>query len=315
MLVDAHVHLMSFPAFADLSDKIETTQDLIAFRSRYPEVYAEARTQEAIDNSDQLLATMDRYGVRYALVQSRPGRITNEHIAAAVRRHPDRLFGLFSFGKLEQMSGYEHDPKPLREHVRGEIGRCVEELGLRGMGETHVRSLTAEIHPELIARDLEEIMLELAKYEVPLQLQTAWTQWKGGLWFGDPLWVDEIAGRHPTVPIILTKMGRGIQTFFDHALTVAMRNENIYFDTVGTTPEHLRQAVDEIGSHRIMFGTDWSTTWAWVRKPADLYTLRLNTLEEARLSDEEREDISWRTACRLFRLPEGGGAPVSDSQS
>ena len=76
-----------------------------------------------------------------------------------------------------------------------EIGTSVGELGLRGMGETHIRSLTAEMHPELIARDLEPLMLELARHGVPLQLQTAWTQWKGGLWFGDPLWVDEIAGR------------------------------------------------------------------------------------------------------------------------
>jgi predicted TIM-barrel fold metal-dependent hydrolase len=304
MIVDAHVHLMSFPAFADLRDKIETTADLIAFRSRYPDVYARARTEEPVDNSDQLLSTMDHYGVRYAVVQSRPGRITNDHIAAAVARHPDRLFGLFSFGKLEQMSGYEHDLARLREQVLGEIDDCVKRLGLRGMGETHVRSLTSEIHPELIARDLEPLMLKLAEHGVPMQLQTAWTQWKGGLWFGDPLWVDEIAGRHPTVPIILTKMGRGIQTFFDHALTVAMRNENVYFDTVGTTPAHLRQAVDAIGSHRIMFGTDWSTTWAWVKRPADLYTLRLRTIDEAGLSEAERADVLWRTACRLFSLPD-----------
>ena len=304
MIVDAHVHLMSFPSYADLADKIETTQDLIAFRSRYPDVYAKATTEEPIDNSDELIAAMDAYDVRYAIVQSRPGRITNEHIAAAVGRHPDRLFGLFSFGKLEQMSGYEHDTAALRERIVGEIGECVERLGLRGMGETHVRALTNEIHPELIARDLEPLMLELARYRVPMQLQTAWTQWKGGLWFGDPLWVDEIAGRHPTVPIILTKMGRGIQTFFDHALTVALRNENVYFDTVGTTPGHLRQAIDTIGSHRIMFGTDWSTTWACVRKPADLYTMRLRTIDDAGLNEVERADVLWRTACRLFALPD-----------
>lgn len=294
---------MTFPAFADLKSQIITTEDVIAFRTRYPALYEQARSEEPVDNSDELVATMNKYEVSYALVQSRPGNITNEHIAAAVRRHPDRLFGLFSFGKTEQMSGFDRDPSILRNRVAQEISHAVTELGLRGMGETHVRSLSSEIHPELIARDLEPIMLELAKYEVPWQLQTAWTQWKGGLWFGDPLWVDEIAGRHPTVPIILTKMGRGIQTFFDHALTVAMRNENVYFDTVGTTPEHLRKAVDSIGSHRIMFGTDWSTTWAPVHKPADLYTLRLRTIDQAGLNEDERADILWRTACDLFKLP------------
>ena len=43
-------------------------------------------------------------------------------------------------------------------------------------------------------------------------------------------------------------------------MTVAMRNVNVYFDVVGTNPQHLRFAIDKIGAHRIMFGTDWFAT-------------------------------------------------------
>lgn len=115
--------------------------------------------------------------------------------------------------------------------------------------------------------------------------------------------LHELAGRHPDVSIILTKMGRGIQTYFDHALAVAMRNENVYFDTVGTSPEHLRIAVDKLGAHRIMFGTDWSATWRWMRTPADLYTIRLGVIEKADLSPADLEQVLWQTAVKVFDLP------------
>jgi predicted TIM-barrel fold metal-dependent hydrolase len=104
------------------------------------------------------------------------------------------------------------------------------------------------------------------------------------------------------VPIILTKMGRSITRYFDSAMTVAMRNVNIYFDVVGTNPQHLRFAIDKIGAERIMFGTDWSTTWSWLSVPATLHQIRLKVLDDARLSDTERELILWKNAARLFKL-------------
>jgi predicted TIM-barrel fold metal-dependent hydrolase len=122
------------------------------------------------------------------------------------------------------------------------------------------------------------------------------------LYFADPVFVDEIAARYPSVSIILTKMGRRIEHYFQSALAVAMRNANIYFDTVGTTPQHLKIAVDMIGAERIMFGTDWSGTWKWVKEPADLYTMRLKTIRDAKLSPDDEEKILWKTASKLFRL-------------
>jgi predicted TIM-barrel fold metal-dependent hydrolase len=295
---------MSCESLQDLGDKIQTSEDLIAFRTRYPKVFMAAKEEPPLDNSDRLLADMDRYGVGYAMVMARIGPVGYEDVARVVKKNPERLFGLFSFAKDQQLTAaYLDDPTPVREQAASEIDRCMTELGFKGMGETFIRTLTAEIHPEKIARDLEPIMRKLAQYKAPMQIMTAWTQWRGGLWLGDPIWVDELAGRHPGVPIILTKMGRGIQTYFDHALVVALRNENIYLDTVGTSPEHLRIAVDALGAHRIMFGTDWSATWYWVRKPADLYTMRLNVIDKAGLSEADREQVLWKTAVRVFDLP------------
>jgi predicted TIM-barrel fold metal-dependent hydrolase len=175
---------------------------------------------------------------------------------------------------------------------------------MKGVGEIFIRSLTNEIHPERIANDLDGLMKVVSKHGVPIQFPTAWSQFPGGLFYGDPLWVDEVALRHSKVPIILTKMGRSVGRYFDSAMTVAMRNVNIYFDVVGTNPQHLRFAIDKLGPHRIMFGTDWSATWRWISVPTTLHKLRLKVLDDANVTDEERRMILWDNAVEVFKLEE-----------
>jgi predicted TIM-barrel fold metal-dependent hydrolase len=182
---------------------------------------------------------------------------------------------------------------------------------MKGVGEIFIRSLTNEIHPERIAKDLEGLMGVVSRHDVPIQFPTAWSQFPGGLFYGDPLWVDEVAMRHPTVPIILTKMGRSIGRYFDSALTVAMRNVNIYFDVVGTNPQHLRVAIDKIGAERILFGTDWSATWRWISVPTTLHRLRLKVLDDANVTEQERRRILWDNAVQLFKLAEEAGKAQS----
>jgi predicted TIM-barrel fold metal-dependent hydrolase len=302
MIIDTHTHVWSFPSFRDLSQHIKTTEDLIAFRTRYPELYNCSLTEGPVDNSDALIADMDKNGVALTLVQARPGYVTNDQVAQSVERHPDRLQAIARVGHDQEAAGYHDDPGPTREWAPGEIERCLTTLKMKGVGEIFIRSLTSEIHPEKIAKDLDGMMKVVSRHGVPIQFPTAWSQFPGGLFYGDPLWVDEVAMRHPNVPIILTKMGRSIGRYFDSAMTVAMRNVNIYFDVVGTNPQHLRFAIDKIGAHRIMFGTDWSATWRWISVPMALHKLRLKVLDDANLTQEERQMILWDNAVKLFKL-------------
>ncbi len=304
-IIDTHAHILGFPSFNDLADKIRTPRDVLQFRKKYPELFRAGRSEQAYDNSHHLIEAMDRYGVTHAVVQPTSGNVSNELVAEAVARFPDRFVGLFGVGKSQRALGYADDPTPTRDQAVRDAEHCLANLGLIGVGEVSVRSITRENHPELIAQDFAPLMAVLARYGAPIQLPTAWTQYAGGLIYGDPLWVDELAARNPDVPIVLTKMGRSIQHLFDNALVVALRNDNVYFDTVGTTSEHLRRAVDELGSDRIMFGTDWSATWRWVRDPGDVHQMRLATIEAAGLAPAEREDILWRTAAKVYRIDVG----------
>ncbi len=302
MIIDTHVHVCSFPSYGDLSQQIRTTEDLIAFRTRHPELYKCSVTEAPIDNSDALIADMDKNGVTLALVQARPGKVSNDMVADAARRHPGRLWALARLATDQQAGGYNEDPSEFRERAPEEIERCLTKLQMKGVGEIMARSLTNEIHPEKIAKDLSGIMRVIEKHGVPIQFPTAWTQFPGGLFYGDPLWVDEVAQRHPKVPIILAKMGRRIGRYFDSAMTVAMRNVNVYFDVIGTSPEHLRFAIDKIGSERILFGTDWSATWRWISVPTTLHKMRMKVLDDANLTAKERKNILWDNAVKVFKL-------------
>jgi len=302
MIIDTHVHIYSFPSFRDLSNHIRTMEDAIAFRTRYPELYKCNLTEAPTDNTDELIGDMDKNGIDFALVQARAGFVSNDLVAAAAKQFPDRMVPLARVGHDQQSAGYHEDPGPVREAAPAEFDRALSSLGMKGIGELFVRAFTNEIHPEKIAKDLGGIMRVAEKHGVPVQIPTAWSQFPGALFYGDPIWVDELANRHPSVPIILTKMGRSITRYFDAALTVAMRNVNVYFDVVGTNPQHLRQAVDSLGAERIMFGTDWSTTWHWLRVPATLHEIRKKVVDDAKLGEAAREQIMWKTAANLFKL-------------
>jgi hypothetical protein len=302
MLIDSHIHVYSYPSFNDLSEYIRSMEDAIAFRTRHPEIYNRHAIEDPVDNTDALIADLDRNKVDFAIVQARPGHVTNDLVADAVKRHPNRMVALARVGHDQEAYGYLEDPGPAREQAPAELDRALTELGMKGIGEIFARALTNEIHPEKIAKDLSGLMKVAEKHQVPIQFPTAWTQFPGGLFYGDPLWADEVAGRHPTVPIILTKMGRGIQSYFDSAMTVAMRNVNVYLDVVGTNPQHLRFALDKLGPDRIMFGTDWSATWRWLSIPGTLYQIRMKVIDDAKLSEVEREQVLWKNATRLFKL-------------
>ena len=314
LLVDTHVHMVgATQALQDLGDLIRTERDVIDINARYPQLHRDALSQEPIDISDQYVELMERHGISHAIVQKRPGMATNTMVGDIVKRHPDKLFGLlwmtphsFSGDPVKTRGRELPDERELarrREAAAEEIVYGADTLGLIGVGEFEVREITVELHPERIARDFEPIMTVLSTYRLPIMFHTAWTQFPHDLYYGDPIWVDELAYSYPEVPIILTKMGRGFERYFEACLSVAMRNPNVYLDTVQTTPHHLRKALDILGPDRIMFGSDWSPTWRWVTEPADYYTLRKQLLDEAQLSDEERQSISWRTAARVFRLP------------
>ena len=223
------------------------------------------------------------------------------------RRHPGRLFPLYrpesamdSIGAGTLTKG--PDKAVLARNARNiteDIESLIPELGMIGVGELVPGGVvTAAIDPVEIARDMGPIMEALRPGNLSIQIPTGWSGWKGGLnYIYDPIWVDELAGNFPDVPIVLTKMGRGFDASFDACAVVAMRNVNVYFDMTDSRSEHIRVALQRIGPERIMFGTDLSGV-----SVNYAYEEGFRILDGAKLNTEELEWIAWRTANKVYQL-------------
>ena len=296
-VIDSHTHPFGDRS-VDLSKDIKSIRDAVLLRFRNPELW-QSMFQGTDDLTDELIRDMDAYGIDKAVIQSR-GVGTNEDIARAVRRHPDRFVGLFR--PVYNVRGSSPQSRLDFKELGRQVDVWVTELGLKGMGEIRLGRFTSESAPEKIANDLVPLMEILARHRLPVMFLTAWTQFSTALYHGMPLFVDDLAEKFPEVPIIITKMGRGYDMLFEMCLLVAYKHENVYLDTVQTRQDHLARAVAEIGAERIMFGTDWEQTWRALKTPADLYTRSLAIVHESGISAAQQEWVLGKTAATLYGI-------------
>ena len=296
-IIDAHTHPFGNRGL-DLSPYIKTVRDPILLRRRQPELFQEML--KGIDDlTEEMLQQMDAAGIDKAVVQSR-GIGTNEAVAEAVRRHPDRFVGLFRPVYNTRISG-QQEPMDYKELARS-MAHWVKDLGLRGMGEIRVGRFSSESAPDRIAKDLTPLLEVLAEHRMPIMFQTAWTQFGTPIYHGNPGFVDDLAERFPEVPFIITKMGRGYDALVETCLLIAFKHDNVYLDTVQSKPEHVAKAVSEIGADRVIFGTDWEQTWAALRTPEDIYTRSIAIVDRSGISEADKEWVFGKTAATLFRI-------------
>ncbi|WP_163156546.1 amidohydrolase family protein [Bradyrhizobium uaiense] len=301
MIIDSHVHVGTFPSIESAGQFLSTVPDVVAFRTRHRALYERFVHEEAADNGETLIADMNKFGIDRAIVQGRPG-ITNDFVARIAARYPDRLIPIAVPTPWPTPVDDPRDEEKMMspKAVAGELERCISDLGMIGAGEIFVRRLTRTLQPEDIADDLAPMMDVLARRGMSVQIPTAWTQLPGGLFYGDPIWVDEVANRYPSVPIILTKMGRGIDHCFENCLAVAMRNENVHLEISGSSSAHARRALQTIGPTRLLFGTDWSPVWRFVRTPEPVVSKAIRIVEEATNDLDVRERLFSATAQILY---------------
>ena len=111
-IIDSHTHPFG-NSKVDLSDKIKGRRDAVTARFRHPEAYREFwSTRE--DRSDVLIADMDAHSIDKAVVQPSVGE-GNQGVINMVKRHPDRLVGLFNVGDPKLVTTRAYQGRPTRE--------------------------------------------------------------------------------------------------------------------------------------------------------------------------------------------------------
>ncbi len=186
---------------------------------------------------------------------------------------------LFCFGSV-----FPTAPDALEEMER------IKAMGLHGI----------KLHPDYQEFFIEDphampLYAQAEKLGLPVAFHTGHDPYSPYIVHCHPAAVARLAIRFPKLTIIAAHMG-GMEQPEDAAKYLCGR-ENVYFDTAFAsrflTPEQFTRLVRLHGPERVLFATDcpWSTA------PEELALLRA-----ADLTEEERENIAWKNAARLFHL-------------
>ncbi|MQA87647.1 MAG: amidohydrolase family protein [Streptosporangiales bacterium] len=213
--------------------------------------------------------------------------VPNDHIADAVRKHPDVFIGL---GAIDPWQG---------KLAQDEIKRCAEELGLRGLGELNPgRQYFAPNEPRFYP-----LWEEAAKHKLVVLfhggMMGAGAGTPGGmgykLKYGRPIpHLDDIAADFPELKIIGAHPSWPWQ---EESLAIARHKSNFYIDLSGWAPKYWPQSLvhyaNTIIQDKVLFGSDW---------PALGVERWLEEFEQLPFKPEVRQKIMLDNATKLWGL-------------
>jgi len=222
---------------------------------------------------DEILKIYDEYGVVKAcvshwLIVYDPVE-ANKEVYKAVREHPDRLIGFAVVAPRFGKSAIE------------DIDRCVCDYGMKGL----------KVHPSahgfyVDSKLMDPVMERAVKYDIPVLFHSEDDQ------YSHPRLLGNLATRFPKAKIIVGHMGMGAWL---EAIWVAKEHEQMYLDTTNMVTEFLAltTAVEVLGEHRIVWGTDL---------PGLLVGAELAKVTHARISESAKDRILYHNMASLLGL-------------
>ncbi len=163
---------------------------------------------------------------------------------------------------------------------------------------------------------LESVFRIAAKHDVPVMIHTGDTYSKTAkVRMAHPLLVDDVAVDYPDVRFVMCHLGN---PWFQDAAEVLYKNDNVFADISGLTlgefeykferyvAMRLKEMITYMGDpgKQLMYGTDWPLVHM---KPY------IKLLHELELTDEQLENVAWKTATRVFKIDEGVLGPPREA--
>jgi len=293
---DAHCHFFSTAFFAALGRGLKDTNPEQAAVTALNRLGWDAPgTPEQL--SDRWVDELNRHAVRRAaLIASVPGDAGS--VAHAVARHPDRFVGFFMVdptqpdaavgvaSALEQrLRTFCLFPAMHRYAIQDERVQRVFEVAAARPGTV------AFVHCGVLSIGARRKLGLPSAFDVRL---------------GNPLDLHTLAGRFPSVPIVIPHFGAG---FLREALMLADLCPNVFLDTSSsngwirynpglTLDTVFQQTLAVVGPDRLLFGTDSSFfPRGWVTGVRDQ---QLAVLERLGVSEEITVKIMGRNFDALF---------------
>ena len=204
---------------------------------------------------EDFVAALDGAGVRASALHNFDEQsatnaepVPNDRVAEIMKRYPGRFIG---FAGVEPHKGSK---------AVDEVDRCVNELGLKGVG------LRPFMHG-IYANDPKyfPIYARCQELGVPVWMHTSinWTT-ERRMDFGRPIHLDDVCMRFPALKIIA---GHGGWPWVNEMVALAWRHENLYLDFSAHRPKYMAKQGSgwEMLLHfgnttiqdKVLFGSDW----------------------------------------------------------
>jgi predicted TIM-barrel fold metal-dependent hydrolase len=278
--IDMHVHLPT-ASFLDGAIKPFREPAEAFFRSKVPvrEMDEVARVYEGLDIIGVLLAWD-------AETATGLPPLTNEEVAAVVKKYPGRFVG---FASVDPWKG---------KRAIDQMERAIEELGLIG----------AKFHPGIQAfypndKQFYPLYEKITQLGVPALFHTGTNGLGAGMPggmgvkmdFSRPIYLDHVAADFPGLTII---GAHPAWPWHEEMLAIIGHKSNVFMDLSGWSPKYIpKMIMDEARTRlqdRILFGSDYPfiTPSRWL---ADFDTLE-------GFSSEVRQKILHGNATRLLKL-------------
>ena len=204
--------------------------------------------------------------------------ISNDEVAASVKRFPDRFVGVGSVNLYKPMDA-----------VR-EVKRCVNKLGFKGIR-------IVQWFWDLVPTDRRyyPVFVECVEQNIPVCLQVGHT---GPLCPSEPgrpiPYIDQVALDFPELKILCGHIG---YPWTMEMIAVATKHPNVFIDTSAYTakrfPSELIQYMKTNGMKKVLFGTNY---------PMITPVKCLEDLDGLELSQEVRSLFLYKNAKSLFDI-------------
>lgn len=223
---------------------------------------------------EALIRTMDEGEVHGALLQPFPGcenpEKTHDKIAEIAKEHRNRFYGVASINPH------------FGARCEKELERCIRELGFVAVKMHTIGHAVLPTSKDAIR--LCEIADEL---KVPVMVHTG-----TGIPFALPSMCLPLARQFPNVKFILCHAGYAF--YVAEAMIVAKEAENVFLEPSWCTSVQLMGMIKQLGSERVMMGSDL---------PANLAT-EIAKARSIGLTEKELSDYFRRTVSGVFGLLE-----------
>ena len=298
-VVDIHTHIFESPVQGTTYHE----ENLIHLKNEW------------LDFSNQLVESMDRYGVAVSVVspiwasyeqnQKSDWLKHRGRLVMAVSPHVDP-------GAAGDIPGAGHSTSLTPEKAQFYADALRQQL-TDGM---HVNCTTEGGVPPgwKDPMELKPIMAVYKEFDVPVMIPVSWSQTRTavGLHYetseGPAERFAGLATSYPDIKFIMNHMGGRVEIPDGYeAIRCAMGLDNAWVETSKSTAKMITYAVQTLGPERVLFGSDWNRPQMKTYGPKNFHSIyqqwdALNQVAGATISEDERDLILYKNARRLIHL-------------